>query len=102
MDVPHGPLDLALGLGAVRTTRPDTEAPLRGETQEYGIRGGFAAARPLIRDDDGLELVEQELVWHAAERAVRGLDPVISTCIVWRRANYAPRNRESPNTTSSA
>ena len=60
-------LDFAFCLRAIRTARANTEAPVRGEAPELGIFQQLPAARALIFDDDGLELIEQHLHRHATE-----------------------------------
>ena len=53
-------LHLAFRLGAVRPTRPTAKAPVRREAQELGIRQELAVIRPLVVDDHGLQLIEEQ------------------------------------------
>ena len=59
--VADGALDLALGLRAVGAAGADPEAPVGGEAQELGVFEEPAAAGAAVLEDDGLELVEEQL-----------------------------------------
>ncbi len=60
-DVTDRPLDLALGLCAVGATGADPEAPVGGEAQELGILEDAASLGATILQNDGLELIEEQL-----------------------------------------
>src|ERR1700676_2508458 len=68
-------LDLALGLCAVRSARPRPEAPVGREAQELGVEHQRAAAQSVVADDDRAHLIEQQLLWDAAERGEGALEP---------------------------
>src|SRR5690348_2318530 len=63
----HRPLDLPLGLRPIRATRANAKAPVPREAEKLRILEQLAAIGPLVVDDDGFELIEEQLVRHAAE-----------------------------------
>ena len=74
-DVADRPLHFAFGLRAIRPARANPKAPVRREAEKLRILHDAPAARSLILDDDGFELIEQQLVRHAPEREERLLEP---------------------------
>src|SRR5205807_8306790 len=73
--VANGPLDFALGLGAVRPAGADAEAPVGGEAQELGILDDAPALGTVIVDDHGLQLIEEQLGRDTAEEVEGLLEP---------------------------
>src|SRR5690554_5017299 len=61
------PLHLALGLRPVRPARPRGEVPVGGEAEELRVVDERAAVQPEIFRDDRFHLVEEKLLWNAAE-----------------------------------
>src|SRR5215213_2103442 len=57
-EIAHGPLDFALGLRAVRPTRPRREAPVMREAEKLEIAHERAALQPEVARDDRLHLKE--------------------------------------------
>src|SRR3990167_7548657 len=60
-------LDLALGLGAIRSTHARPEAELVGQREQVRMPAMLARAIGIALDDDGLGIIEQQLVRHSAE-----------------------------------
>ena len=73
--VAHGALDLPLGLGPIGATRADPEAPVGGEAQELGILEDAPAQRAAVFEDDGLQLIEEQLGRDAPEVVEGRLEP---------------------------
>jgi hypothetical protein len=91
-EVAHGPLDLALGLGAIRPTRARCEAPVVREAEKLEIADKRPALQPQITRDHRLHLVEEQLLWDAAEVAKRVLEPVDQRPHVLARVEPAPQH----------
>ena len=71
--VPYRAFDLALGFGSVGPAGSDPEAPMVGEAKELGVLQDAASIVPVIIDDHGLHLVEEQLGGYAAEVGKRVL-----------------------------
>ena len=62
-------LDFAFRLRAIGTTGAWREAPVMREAKKLRIAHERAAFQPQVSCDHGLHLIEEQLLWHAAEIA---------------------------------
>ena len=85
------PLDLALGLRAIRATGARREAPVMREAQKLGIADERAALEPQVARDHRLHLIEEQLLRHAAERQERLLESAHQRRHVLARIEAAPQ-----------
>lgn len=75
--IPNGSLDFALGLCTIRAAGARREAPVVRETEKLHVTNQCAAFQPQVARDDGLHLVEEQLVGDASKAAKRVLQAVI-------------------------
>ena len=75
-EIAHRTLHFALRLRAVGPARARREAPVMGEAEKLEIAHERAPLQPQIARDDRLHLIEEQLLWDAAEIAKRVLEAV--------------------------
>src|SRR5207342_2702956 len=85
------PLDLPLGLRAIRATRAWRETPMVRKAQKLGVAHERAAFEPQVARDHRLHLIEEQLLRYTAEVEKRVLESVDQRGHVLARIEPAPQ-----------